>query len=106
MIYFIIAIIVVTVIENYLLKDIGKILRLNSILTIISGYLTIFINHLLRNIINKEISFINVSKITSLVFDRARDRGLMLILLGAIQLIIYIIIRLYRRYYPRVSWAK
>ena len=98
MIYFIIAIIIFTFISIYLIRDIANFLKFISIILIISGYITIIFNYFLRIVINKKISFINVSKITDIVYTRIRDRGLILILVGGIELIIYIIM-LYKKDY-------
>ena len=101
MIYLIIGIIIITIIIYLILKDIYKLLRLTSIITISSGYLTIVIGYITISIIKNKISSINISKITSPILNECVDKGLILILIGAIELIIYILLNLYRRYYLR-----
>jgi len=101
MIYLIISIIIITVIIYFLLKDIYKLLRLTSVLSILSGYLTIIIGYITISIIKNKVSFINISKITSPIFNKCVEKGLILILIGAIELITYILLNVYRKYYLR-----
>ena len=101
MIYLIIGIIIITIIIYFLLKDIYKLLRLTSIITILSGYLTIIIGYIVTNIIKNKVSFINISKITKPIFNECVDKGLILILIGTIELITYVLLNVYRKYYPK-----
>lgn len=105
MIYLIISIIIITSIIYYLLKDIYKLLRLTSILTIISGYTTIVIGYITTINIRNKINFINISKITSPIFNKCIDKGLVLILIGAIELITYILLNIYRKYYLKKEYV-
>ena len=98
MIYLIIGIILLTVIQVFLVKDILKIIRIESIILIISGYLMIILNYILRSVINNKISFINISKITGYILRKSINRGLILILIGGILLMIYGILIVYRKY--------
>lgn len=98
MIYFIIGLFLLVIIEYYLFKDIKKILKIESIILIVSGYLVIVFNYFLKILINKKISFINISNITNYVFIKCINRGLLLILIGGIMLIIYGIFIIYKRY--------
>ena len=86
------SIIVLTIIEIYFIKDIANIFKVNGIITILGGYLTIGVNYILEKVIVRKINFINVSKITDLVLRKTVNRGLILILIGVVQFIIYIII--------------
>ena len=95
------AIILVIVISIYLIKDIVRFIRFMSITTIVSGYIIIIFNYFMRKIINSKISYINVSKITMIVYEKARDRGLLLIFIGSLELIIYMFIILYKKYYGK-----
>lgn len=92
MIYFIIAIIILTVIETYYINDIANIFKINGIITVIAGYLTIILNYVLKSVINKRINFINISKVTNLILSKAVNKGLILILFGGIELIVFITI--------------
>lgn len=98
MILFIISIIILNIILIYLIKDFIKIIRINSILLIVSGYLIIVLNYILRNIINNKLSFINISKITNIIYYQSINKGLLFILFGSILLIIYSSIIIYRKY--------
>ena len=98
MIYLIIAIIILTIILYFILKDLFKLLRITSIITITSGYLTIITGYITRNILNSQITIFNISKITGIIFDKNLRNGLILILIGAIELITYVIINVYRNY--------
>ena len=98
MIYFIITIIILTIVLFFLLKDIYKLLRTTSIITISSGYLAILVGYILTNILRDRLNFINISKVTNIIFNKNLERGLILILIGAIELIIYVCINFYKRY--------
>ena len=91
-----IAIIILTLFIIYISQDIKKSLRINSIITIISGYLIILSSTIINNIINSKIKYINITKITSHISNKVINRGLYLILFGAIQVIIYTIYNIYR----------
>ena len=97
MIYFLVAIIIFFIIETYYIEDFSNIFKYNGIMTVIAGYLMIALNYVLKNVINKRINFINVSKITDLIFNKAVNRGLILILLGGVELIVFIIIYIYKK---------
>ena len=97
MIYLIIGLIVFTIIEVYIIKDIVSIFKVNGIITIISGYLTIIFNYILNTKINNEINFINISKATNIILKRTISKGLVLVLIGTIEYIIYIIIYINKR---------
>ena len=98
MTYLIIGIILLTIIISYFIEDINKFFKIHSIITIISGYLTIFITIIINIIIKNKLSFINVSKITNIISIKGINRGLILILLGALELITYILLNVYNRY--------
>ena len=98
MLYFIIAIIILTIILYFLQKDIYKVLRTTSIITISSGYLSILIGYIITNTLKNQINFINISKITNILFNKNLEKGLILILIGALELIIYTGINIYKRY--------
>lgn len=95
MIIFTVSAIILTFFLFYLKRDINKILQINSIVTIISGYLVILVSTLINITIKKNISLINTSIITNAINSNGINRGLTLILFGAIQLIIHIIINIY-----------
>lgn len=105
MIYFIIGIIMFNIIAIYLIKDINNYFKFSSLITIIAGYATIIFNYFLKYFINKQISVINVSKVTKLIYQKAISRGLILILIGGIELIIYIILNYLRKYRYNVKIA-
>ena len=86
-----------TLLLLYFIKDLNKLLRINSIITIISGYLVILVSIIANGIIKKRISFINISILSNTISNKGINRGLILILIGAIQLIIYTIIRIYKQ---------
>ncbi len=92
MIYYLAGIIIVSIISYLFNKNIIVFLRYTSMITIISGYLVIIFNYFLKQIINREISYINISKITDIVYRKSIERGLVLVLIGGIELIGYILI--------------
>ena len=97
MIYFIIGIILLTLFQIYLAKDINKIIKIESIVLILSGYLMIILNYILKIVINRKITYINISKITNIIFKKCINRGLILITFGSILLIIYTFISIYNK---------
>lgn len=99
MIIFTIGTIILTVFLIYLKRSINKVLQINSIITIISGYLVILVSLIINITIKRNISFINTNTITNAISSNGINRGLILILFGAIQLIIHIIINIYNNRY-------
>lgn len=89
-------IIILTLFILYLIRDINKLLKINSIITIISGYIIIMISVIINYYIKKRISFINISIVTNNISNKVINRGLILILFGGIQLILYILIKIYK----------
>ena len=96
MIYMVSTIILLTFIIYYLLKDINNTLRINSIITILSGYITMLVNTITNTIMSKKITYINITNLTTYIKSIGIKKGLTLILLGTFQLIIYITIRIYK----------
>ena len=101
-----ITIIFLTLLLLYFIKDLNKLLRVNSIITIISGYLVILVSIIANVIIKKRISFINISILSNAIRNKGINRGLILILIGAIQLIIYTLIRIYKQNIQKVIIIK
>ena len=97
MIYLDIFIVLIIIALCFLVKDYQKILNISSIITIILGYIIIFLSFTISIIIKNNLSFINTSKISSVITGKLTNRGLIFILVGGIELIIYIIIKLKRR---------
>ena len=91
------SIILIIILLCYLLKDIKKILNISSIITIIFGYIILFLAFIFNKIIKNNLSFINANKISSIIVSKFINRGLILILIGGIELIIYTIVRLKKR---------
>ena len=85
--------ILLTLLLFYLIRDIKKLLKINSIITITSGYIIIIINAFMIILLKKKLYFISIIKITNIISKNGTNRGLKLILLGAIQLIAYTIIK-------------
>ena len=96
MIYLIGAISLLTFTIYYIQNDINKTLRINSIITILSGYIIIFINIMFNTIIIKKTAHININYIINNIKNMGINRGLILILIGTIQYIIHILIRIYK----------
>ena len=96
MIYLIGAILFLTFTIYYILNDICKTLRINSIITIISGYIIILINIIFNVILIKKITNININNFINNIRNMGVNRGLILILIGTIQFIIYTLIRIYK----------
>lgn len=98
MIYFIIGIIFFNFLALYIIKNFNNYLKYSSIITIIAGYLTIAANYFLKYFIEQEITTISISKITTLIYSKIINRGLVLILIGGTTLVIYIILNYIENY--------
>ena len=105
MIYFIIGIIIFNIIAIYLIKEIHIFFKFSSLITIIAGYATIIFNYYLKIIINKQVSIINISKVTELIYQKTINRGLILILIGGIELIVYTILNYLKKYRYNIKIA-
>lgn len=97
MIYLYLIFIILFIILYFILKDILKYLKYVSIITILSGYFIIILANTLNYLVIKEFSFINISKITSIVLNENINNALILILIGSISLITYTVISIYKR---------
>ena len=93
----IILIVLLTLGEIYLVKDILKVIKYNSYILIISGYLIIILNRGLNSYIRGKITFVNIGKVATLILSKTVKRGLIFLLVGAILLIIYIILEYKKR---------
>ena len=91
MIYFILGIFIFNLLLFYLLKNIKRFLLVGSVITILSGYLVILCSYLLRKYIHSNFRYINISILTNYILDKNISNGLVLILFGSIQLIMYVI---------------
>ena len=79
-------------------KDILKLLKLTSIITIIVGYFLIILSNIIKIQILKKITIINIENLSNILANKFINRGLILILLGVILLILYVIISFYKYY--------
>ena len=93
MIFLIFGIIIIYIILFFIIKDINKVLKIISTTSILSGYIFIFGSVIVKSIINNRVNLINISKITDILFDRFLEKGLILLLIGGIELIIYVLVR-------------
>ena len=92
MIYFIIGIILFNIFLYYILRSIKKFFLIDSIITIISGYLIILFSYIVTLYIRKKVWYINISVLTNYYFNKFSYNGLILILIGGIELIIYTVL--------------
>lgn len=97
MIYIIISIIIFNILLFYLLKNVKKYILIGSIITILSGYLVILGGYIFKAYIKKRIKYINISFLINYFLEKNNTNGLVLILIGSIQLIIYVIIVFIKR---------
>ena len=96
MILLIMLIIGFIILEYIVIKDILKLLRIISSITISSGYIILLIGYLTKIIINNKFNYINISKITNIIVSKNTDRGLIFILIGSLELIGYILTNIYK----------
>ena len=95
MIYIDIGIIFITIILFLLIKDILKFIRTISIITLLTGYLMIFLSFIIKIIIKRNISYIGIGKISNIVGKIIIDKGLSILTIGVLELVIYFIIYVY-----------
>lgn len=82
-----------------LIKDKVKLLKIISITTSISGILLIIIGYMIKILIHSKIKFINISIISSLIFNNFLVKGLLMILIGLLTVILYKVIIIKKRRY-------
>lgn len=92
MIYLTLTIIILTIITYLISKKIIKVLKITSIATSVSGILTLIIGYIIKHLINKQINFINISKITNLILLKFLKNSIYLLLLGLIEFIVYLLL--------------
>ena len=97
MIYIDVLILVVIIVLCCLIKDFNRILNISSIITIVIGYIILLLSNICEIFIKSNLSYINTKHISLIVKTSFINRGLSLILIGGIELIIYITIKLKRR---------
>ena len=97
MIYIDILIILIITILCYLIKDYQKILSISSIIMIILGYIVLLLSSIVTKFIKTNLININTQHLLLIVKKRFINRGLILILIGGLEVIIYTIIKLKRR---------
>ena len=85
MYFFIIAI---TILLFLIIKDKVKALKLTGILTISSSVLLIAIIFIIKIIVNKSVTFINISSITNYIFMKFVYTSVILLTLGLIEILI------------------
>ena len=95
MIYLILSIILLTTILYFIYKDYLKVLKITSIVTGIASILTFIIGYITRYFINNKVNFINISKITNLIFNKFLKNCFYLLVLSLIEIVFYIIISYY-----------
>lgn len=95
MIYLILIILLLTAILYFIYKDYLKVLRVSSIITGVAGFLTLIIGYAIRYIVNSNVNFMNISKITNLILARFLRNSIYLFALSLIELIIYVLINYY-----------
>ncbi len=90
--YIYLAIISMTITIYQLTRNIIKTLKISGIISIISSFLTVIIGFIIKLVINKSISFINLSNATTALSRKFTINGLLLLAIGIIELtIVYII---------------
>lgn len=93
MIYFILFIVLLTIILYFLYKDYLKVLKISSIVSVISGLLTFVVGYVIKFLIDSNVDFINITKVSSIILSKFIKNGLYLILLGFIETSLYFIIK-------------
>ena len=98
MLYLYSLIIIIPIFIFILQKNKLNVLRILSFSSFISGLLTIILGYFTKIFIIKKISYINLSHISSSIFNKFLTQGLFMITISLICLIIYeLIIYIYRK---------
>lgn len=95
MIYLILIILVLTSILYFIYKDFFKILKITSIVTIISGVLTFGISYLFKYFMYKNLSFINVSDVIDIIVFKFVLNGIYMLIIGLVEFTTYFILNYY-----------
>ncbi len=83
-----ILIITITLVLYLILKDKRKALKLTGLLTILSSLITISLPFILKIIINKAITSINISVFTDYIFNKFLINSLIIFIIGLIELLL------------------
>lgn len=87
--YLIVIILALTYVLYTLYRDVLKVFKITSIVTISAGLLTFFVSYFIKISLNSNLNFINISKVTDiLIFDFVLN-GIYLLILGLIEFFIY-----------------
>ena len=97
MLVLLIIIMILILIIYFFVKNILKLLIINSYLLIISGYLLIIISYIIRIILKNKYNYISITKISNIILYNFINNGLMLILTGAFGIIIYTTTRILKK---------
>lgn len=98
MLYLYSLIIIIPIFIFILQKNKINILKILSFSSFISGLLTIILGYITKIFIIKKVSYINLSHISSSIFNKFLTQGLFMITISLICLIIYeLIIYIYRK---------
>ena len=90
MLYIIIAIIIFTITLYLIYKNILKVLKITSIVTISSGILTFVIGYIIKRTMNSNLNFINISDVTYILTTKFVLKGIYLLSIGLIELFLYV----------------
>ena len=82
------SIFVLTIIFFILIKDKLKALKLTGILTISSSILLIIISLIIKILLTKNITIINISNITNYIFKKFISTSIILFIIGIIEILI------------------
>jgi len=90
MLYIIISILFFTIILYLIYRNILKVLKITSIVTISSGILTFVIGYIIKNLMNSNLNFINISDVTYILMTKFVLKGIFLLSIGSIELFLYV----------------
>lgn len=92
MIYLILIIVFLTIGLYFVYKDYLKVLKITGIVTISSGIFTFIIGYLVKYLINRNFSFINISDVADIFASKFVLNGIYMLILGLIESVCYFII--------------
>lgn len=92
MIYLILIIAFLTISLYLIYKDYLKVLKITGIVTISSGIFTFIVGYLVKYLINKNFSFINISNVADIFASKFVFNGICMLVIGLIEFTCYFII--------------
>jgi len=96
MIYLILIIFILKIILYFVYKDYLKLLKISSVISSISALFTFITGYIIRFFINSNIHFINISKVSNIIFSKFLKNSMYLTILSIMEICLYLVIYNYK----------